>query len=68
MKLYGETDKKPEKRLEEKDKKRAINYKYYTDQTWGMADNYHLTLDSGELGLETCVRIIVNLCKSNGLS
>ncbi len=57
--LYGELDIKPEKRLEEKDKKRAINYKYYTDRTWGMAKNYHLSLDSGKLGIDECVDIIV---------
>ncbi len=57
--LYGEMNVKPEKRLEEKDKKRAINYKYYTDQTWGMAKNYHLALDSGRLGIDECVDIIV---------
>ena len=37
----------------EKDKKRAINYKYYTDQEWGMAKNYDITLDSGTLGIDT---------------
>lgn len=63
VKLYGETDKKPEKRLDEKDKKRAINYKYYTDRTWGMSENYDIALDSGEFGLETCVKVISDLCK-----
>ncbi|MDO4300586.1 MAG: cytidylate kinase-like family protein [Clostridia bacterium] len=65
VKLYGETDEKPEKRLTEKDKKRSINYKYYTDQIWGMAENYHLTLDSGVIGIDKCVDIIVDL--SSGL-
>lgn len=65
VKLYGETDEKPEKRLTEKDKKRAINYKYYTDQIWGMAENYHLTLDSGVIGIDKCVDMIVDL--SSGL-
>lgn len=63
VKLYGETDQKPEKRLAEKDKKRKINYKYYTDRQWGMSQNYHITLDSGELGMERCENIIVNLAK-----
>lgn len=63
VKLYGETDVKPEKRLYEKDKKRAINYKYYTDRTWGMAENYHLTLDSGVIGIDKCAEIIVELSK-----
>ena len=52
VKLYGETDKSPEKRLKEKDKKRSINYKYCTDRVWGMSQNYHISLDSGEIGIE----------------
>lgn len=63
VELYGETDVKPEKRLYEKDKKRAINYRYYTDRIWGMADNYHLTLDSGVIGIDKCADIIVELSK-----
>jgi cytidylate kinase len=63
VKLYGETDVAPRKRLMEKDKKRAINYKYYTDQEWGMAKNYDITLDSGTLGIDTCVQILVGLFK-----
>mgnify|MGYP000556195417 CR=1 FL=1 len=42
---------------ERKDKRRKVNYKYYTDREWGMARNYHITLDSGELGQERCVQI-----------
>lgn len=63
VKLYGETDVAPLKRLADKDKKRAVNYRYYTDQEWGMAKNYDITLDSGALGLDTCVRILVELSK-----
>lgn len=63
VKLYGESSKAPEKRLMEKDKKRAINYKYYTEQEWGKAKNYHLSLDSGEFGIEKCVEIITELAK-----
>lgn len=59
--LYGENDTEPMKRLDEKDKKRAVNYKYYTDQVWGMAKNYHITLDSGIIGMERCVEIISKL-------
>ena len=59
--LYGETDASPEKRLMEKDKTRAMNYKYYTDRIWGMAENYHVSLDSGALGEERCTDLIVGL-------
>lgn len=58
VKLYGETEKEPEKRVLEKDKKRAMNYKYYTDTKWGMAKNYHVSLDSGMLGLDKCQEVV----------
>ena len=63
VKLYGETNVEPKKRLHDKDKKRAVNYKYYTDQEWGLAKNYDITLDSGTLGIDTCVKILVELAK-----
>ena len=63
VRLYGETDEKPEKRLADKDKKRRANYKYYTDQVWGLAQNYHLCLNSGEIGIDKCTELIVDLVK-----
>lgn len=64
VRLYGERDTLPMKRLREKDKRRKVNYKYYTDREWGMAQNYHITLDSGELGQERCVQILTDLYKT----
>lgn len=58
--LYGETDKAPEKRLNEKDKKRSVNYQHYTGRMWGDSRNYHLCLDSGALSPETCVQMITD--------
>ena len=58
VEVYGETGVEPVKRLREKDKKRAINYKYYTEQEWGRAANYHMTLDSSAFGIEGCVDLI----------
>lgn len=63
VKLYGETNVEPKKRLHDKDKKRAVNYKYYTDREWGLAENYDITLDSGTLGIDMCVKILVDLAK-----
>ena len=63
VRLYGETEKSPAKRLEEKDKKREVYYKYYTGQVWGMAKNYAISLDSGKLGLDRCVELITGLTK-----
>lgn len=59
--LYGETDKPPDKRLAEKDKKRALNYRHYTGREWGDVHNYDLSLDSGRLTPEGCVEIITRV-------
>jgi cytidylate kinase len=60
---YGETDKRPEKRLYEKDRARKVNYQYYTDRDWGKAQNYDMTLCSSSIGLDTCVDLIVALAQ-----
>ena len=60
---YGEKDKSPEKRLAEKDQKRRVYYKNYTGRNWGQAQNYDLCLNSGVLGEEVCVELIVAACK-----
>lgn len=64
VRLYGETDKKPEKRLDDKDKKRAANHKHFTDLVWGYAPNYDICLNSSVLGLDKCVDILVDLAKN----
>ncbi len=63
VRLYGESEKKPEKRLDEKDKKRKVNYSHYTGREWGDVHNYHLCLDSGLLGQDACVEIITAMAK-----
>lgn len=63
VKLYGESPIEPLKRLADKDKKRKLNYKYFTEQEWGKAQNYHMCLDSGYLGIENTVDIIINVFK-----
>lgn len=58
---YGERPETPEKRLRDKDKRRAAYYQYYTDMTWGAVEHYDITLNSGSLGIEKCVEIIAGL-------
>lgn len=58
---YGERKESPEKRLKEKDKRRAAYYQFYTDMKWGVAQNYHITLNSAILGIEKCVEILENV-------
>ena len=65
VRLYGESEKSPETRLHEKDKRRKVNYQHYTGRTWGAAINYDLTLNSSKLGIEQCADIIVNIVKNS---
>ncbi len=65
VRLYGESEKSPEARLQEKDKRRRINYQHYTGREWGMSQNYDLCLNSSTLGIEQCVDIIVNAVKNS---
>lgn len=58
---YGEREETPEQRLKEKDKRRAAYHRFYTDMKWGHAQNYHICLDSGKLGIDKCVEIISRL-------
>lgn len=64
VRLYGESEKKPEERLRDKDTRRKVNYKHFTGREWGRCQNYHLSLDSGVIGVEKCVSIIVELVRS----
>lgn len=61
VKEYGEREESPEKRIKEKDKRRAAYHRFYTDMKWGKAQNYHLCLDSGKIGIDKCAELIVRL-------
>lgn len=63
VRLYGESEKSPETRLQEKDKRRKVNYLHYTGQNWGNASHYDICLDSSTLGLERCVDLIIAASK-----
>lgn len=64
VRLYGMTEKSPEKRLDEKDQRRKVYYKHYTDRAWGVSQNYDISLNSGAIGIQKCVDIIVDIAKS----
>lgn len=61
VRIYGERADSPEKRLREKDKRRAAYYQIYTDTSWGSVENYHIALDSGALGIDRCADVIASL-------
>lgn len=58
---YGEREESPEQRLKDKDKRRAAYHRFYTNMKWGRAQNYHITLNNGVLGIDRCAEIIKNL-------
>lgn len=63
VRLYGESEKSPQARLQEKDKRRSLNYLHYTGRNWGAAENYDICLNTGKIDLETAADIIVSLVK-----
>lgn len=63
--LYGESEKSPEARLNEKDKRRKVNYHHYTGQEWGATENYDICLNSGSIGIDNCVEILYNIVKNS---
>lgn len=60
-KLYDKTETEAKKLIHDVDKKRAVNYRYYTEQEWGEAKNYTISLNSSEIGYEKCMELIMQL-------
>lgn len=65
VRLYGESEKSPESRLNEKDKRRRVNYQHYTGRTWGVAQNYDVCFNSAKLGVDTVADMIVEIIKNS---
>jgi cytidylate kinase len=51
---------------EEKDKKRAEYYNYYTFGNWGVASTYDLCIDSSILGIEGTADFIIDFARKSG--
>ncbi len=60
LEAYGEIPGKSiEERLTEKDKKRSLYYRHYTDREWGDLENYDLTVNTARVPLEMACGWIV---------
>ena len=57
--IYAVSEQEVRKMMADTDKRRMTNYNFYTDQKWGKASNYTLSLNSSELGYERCEKIIM---------
>lgn len=61
VRLYGNSEKSPEARLQEKDKRRKVNYQHYTGRTWGAAENYDICINTATISEEKAADIIISL-------
>lgn len=59
VRLYGESEKDPITRVNDKDAKRKVNYEYFTQREWGNSENYDIALNSSKLGEDLCVDLII---------
>ena len=59
--LYNVTEVDAIKMINDIDKRRRTNYNFYTEQKWGMAENYTMSLNSSVLGYDLCQKIIIDL-------
>lgn len=61
--LYNVSEQEAVKMMADVDKRRMINYNFYTEQRWGKASNYTLCLNSSQLGYDRCEAIIMECAK-----
>ncbi len=55
---YDLTHDKAREMIIKKDKQRTNYYNYYSSKKWGLAESYHLTIDSGLLGIDGTAGVI----------
>ena len=58
--IYDLTDAKAKDRIIKTDKKRSSYYNYYTSKRWGDADSYDMCIDSGKMGVDGSVELMLN--------
>ena len=56
--LYDLTDAKAKEQIQKTDKSRSSYYNYYTSKKWGDLNSYHLSVDSGVLGIDGTVDLL----------
>ncbi len=60
VELYGLKKSKIEDEILKSDKRRANYYNYHTDEKWGKAENYHLSIRSDYVGIDNTVDTILS--------
>ena len=65
VRLYGESEKSPVARLQEKDKRRSVNYQHYTGRVWGAAENYDISFNTSAVDVEKAAEIVVDIVRQS---
>jgi len=60
VKYYNIPEEKAESTIEQKDKKRATYYNYYTSRRWGDIANYNMALNCDSVGVDAAVELLVD--------
>ncbi len=63
MDVRGMTEAEAETQIYDVDRKRAAYYEKYTNQPWGAVETQHAMLNSGALGLDVVVNVLVDMVK-----
>lgn len=61
--LYDMKVSKAKDAVQKTDKSRSSYYNYYTNKHWGDASSYHLSIDSGKMGIDKTVECIIQAVK-----
>ena len=56
--VHGMSPNKIEESIRKIDKRRANYYNYHSCEQWGRAQNYHLCVNSGAIGIDSAVACI----------
>ena len=67
MKYLGISKEQAKKRNRNRRFKTYEFHKYYTNEIWGMSNGYELCLDEGILGIDGCVKMILDYLKIRNL-
>jgi hypothetical protein len=62
--VHPDDSRTADRRIRDKDEKRASNYQYFTGRKWRNPENYDVMLNSSKLGFEKTVDFIVDLYKN----
>lgn len=54
------------KRVQDKDRERAMYYQRYTRQMWGVVTGYHLSVNTGPIGIENAADLVIEYVRMMG--